>query len=85
LDEDEHRIKNRYKLFLSTASKIKNFTADNEKILLDLAANQLKWQLCYLVSRTSFSNTIALYRKTAVLLKLSKANFSGFFISTAKI
>jgi len=51
---------------------IENFTANSEKILLDLAANQLKWQLCCLASRTSFSDTTTLTRKTAVLLKLSK-------------
>jgi len=26
---------------------IKNFTANSEKILQDLAANQLKWQHCW--------------------------------------
>jgi len=50
-----------------------------------MAANQLKWLLCYLASRTSFSDTVTLYRKAAVLLKLSKANVSGFFTSTAKM
>jgi len=29
-------------------------------MLLGLAANQPKWQLCYLASRTSFSDTITL-------------------------
>jgi len=69
----------------SAHCQIENFTANSENILLDLAANQLKWQLCYLASRASFSDTITLHRKTAVLLKLSKSNSSGFFISTANI
>jgi len=66
-------------------TRFENFTANKEKILLDLATNRLKWQLYYLASGTSFSETITLSRKTAVLLKLTKANFSGFFISTVKI
>jgi len=38
---------------------------------------QQKWQPCYLASRMSFPDTFTLYRKTAVLLKLSKVNFPG--------
>jgi len=34
---------------------------------------------------SSFSDIVTFYRKAAVLLKLSKANYPGFFISTAKI
>ena len=64
---------------------IENFTANSEKILLGLAENQLKGQFCYLASRMSFSDTVTLYREAAVLSKLSKAKFSGYFISTAKI
>jgi len=61
----------------SAHCQIEHFTANSDNILLDLAADQLKWQLCYLASRTSFFDTVTLCRKAAVLLKLRKANFPG--------
>jgi len=41
-------------------------------------------QLHYPASRTSISDNITSYRKTAVVLKLRKVIFAKFFTSTAK-
>jgi len=42
-------------------------------------------QMHHPASRTSFSDTITSCRKTAVVLKLSKVIFAGFFTSIVKI
>jgi len=46
--------------------KIENFTANSEKILRDTAANQLKWQHCWLQSYAFCYTTVQ---------KESKKNF----------
>jgi len=38
--------------FIAVLFSIENFTASSEKILLDLAANQRKWQHCQTVSNS---------------------------------
>jgi len=42
-------------------------------------------QMHHPTSKTSFSDTITLYRKTAVVLKLSEVIFAEFFTLPAKI
>jgi len=42
-------------------------------------------QMHHPASRTTFSDTITSCRKTAVVLKLNKVFFAGFFTLTAKV
>jgi len=49
-----------------------------------LAANQLKWQLSYLLQERHFPTPLP-YTEKQQFVETEKANFSGFFISTAKI